>query len=450
MTTTHSRFFSDFYDSVNQRLYPDICRIGENAKELYIGRLRFDTILSNSLVLTDAQILDGQFFHDVEPNALKRTIAHSDDTGPMPIEIRSRSESLEEALLLFFKQPGRSKLRGFLLSVVQNEEGRLAIKEELEKTNADKVKSWRDILKILKSIGVPDEDRTRIESGWTHWFEAQKKGLIRVVRWSGSFMIDQALDSKDILDNLHTSDEKLLIKWIEENRTDRSAVDKRLTELRAECTSDDLALDLKEIDAWYHEAYNRALAWQHNCENFESISSSPASMRMYEEDNIGRLKVKPEFALDLPSEFLLKLGKMPDETFKRLFWQSEENLTQWWNNGDEDALKRAISTYTATISNSKEKELPLKDRLMTKVVGGSASVTIASEALRDLSNLGTGADIKAEAIKIVIKLAPIIGMLLSEVLQYWKIETQPSRRIAKQTLQRIMQIANERKSDEAH
>ncbi len=78
MKTTRCRFFSDFYDSVSQRAYPDICQRYDCAKDLYFGRLRFDALLSESIVLTDAQVLDGQLFNAVEPNVLAQRLARSD------------------------------------------------------------------------------------------------------------------------------------------------------------------------------------------------------------------------------------------------------------------------------------------------------------------------------------------------------------------------------------
>ena len=96
------RFFSEVYDSINQSNYSEVNRETGIAKTLYKGRLRFDSLLSEVLVFTDAQLLDGTFFQNISPTALDKAIGRIDG-DPAPIEIRARAPSLSDALLCFVK-----------------------------------------------------------------------------------------------------------------------------------------------------------------------------------------------------------------------------------------------------------------------------------------------------------------------------------------------------------
>lgn len=101
-----SRFFTDFYDSVHQGAYPDLKgALGEILDRAFVGRLRFDTMLSRTLCLIDTQVLDGEFFLSLGPLRLNDLLKRQ-DVGLMPIEVMSRANSLEGALVGFIRKEG--------------------------------------------------------------------------------------------------------------------------------------------------------------------------------------------------------------------------------------------------------------------------------------------------------------------------------------------------------
>ncbi len=249
---------------------------------------------------------------------------------------------------------------------------------------------------------------------------------MRVVKWQGDFQLDQALGDRSALANcLDTADARELIGWIYEHRADRNTVDRKLADLRREWDGPRL-VHLDTIETWFNEAYNLALAWQHGCDNFESIYSSLASVRVLEEKGIGRWTVVPEFKLDLPSEFIQKLGTMPDGTFRQLFWKHKEIFTRWWSYGDMDSLRKAIERFTDEIYiASGEASLSMRQKLETGVL---AALIAYKSGGSELSSIITG----------------IVGTLLPDSVQYLK--ERSHKRPARQTLQRVMQIADERKT----
>lgn len=430
---SHQRFFSDFYDSVQQRHYPTIPGEPGDATSLYIARLRFDTLMSRTPVLIDTQLLDGAFFLDIEPAMLTTELARR-GREMMPIEIRSRASKLDEALLLFVKRPGHPLLRGFTFSTIQGENERSEARKRLESTATEKVSSWRDIPPILQSAGVPADHTEKLEAAWAHWIEAQEKGLVRVVKWQGGFDLEEALgDREGLTEHLQTADAHGLVKWVYDHRADRSLVDVQLSALRATWDGDKLA-DLVAIESWFHRAYNLAAAWQHECENYESVYDSLARpislreklLRVLLNKNTDYTISMPDLALDLPHDFLLKLGRMPHGMFKELFWKHDECFQKWWSEGDKDAFLKGVEPFVeAIIKGGEKRELPLQLKLLVSGAGAVAGFVGAPGAL----------------------VGAVIGAILPLYVEYFAVEhvlSRPVRRVS----QRIMQIAEERTPDE--
>jgi hypothetical protein len=348
------RFFSDFYDSVKQRYYPIWKEKVPPIDDFYIGRLRFDTILSKTIILTDAQLLDGAFLLRTDPSELQQKLGHDTDE-PLPIEIRARAENLADALLLFVKSPQQNYLlKGFVFSAVVNEQERLNLKQQLEKMFVEKVKCKEDILQIMKDSGVNQANIELIKDGWNKWIEAQNNKQIIIKKWDKIFPLDNILSStyNKLIKKLTTTEGKEAANFVYQNRYDRSSIDEKINCLRNTPRLDFNSLEeILLIESWYHHSYNCALSLQHDCDNFESLfeSSEPSKF-------LSGIRVIDEYAL--PEKFLLKLGKMPDENYGRLFRSTQEDLQKWWDSGNLDSLKRGMEPFVKEID-----ELRIPDQL---------------------------------------------------------------------------------------
>lgn len=335
-----SRFFSDLYDSVKQRGFPEVQRKFPKLSELYIARLRFDALLSKTIVMTDAQLLDGAFMLGENPSELNNRIARKVGE-PMPIEVRARTENLSDALLAFVKNPKKENLNGFTFSSVENEEGRKSLKERLESTKIGEAREWKDILTIMKSSGVDYDNLRKIEQGWANWIEAQKNGMVVVRKWEGRFNLDASLRSLS-KPELTTAEGRDTANWVYERRNDRNSIDIRLNELEVNFRSNHKEAEVQDIlsiKSWLYSAYNHALSRQHGCGNFESIfGMSSASPQLVESEKLG-----------LPEHFWEKLATMPAETFKTLFWRNSEPFDEWWSNGNLKDLKKGIEPFVKEI-----------------------------------------------------------------------------------------------------
>jgi hypothetical protein len=350
------RFFSDFYDSIIQREYTqknnELCQVS------FLGRIRFDILLSKYLLLTDTQLLDGNFFIDFGASklndALKRTEVNS-----LPIIVSARSNTLEDSLLRFVKRTNEPKLRGFSFSSIEDDQVRMDVKRELENVDSKEISSWEDIPRILHKIGVNDATTQRLKGGWTSWIEAQKRGLIQIERWEGKFEIDKFINSPQLIEEqLKSEIGKGALKWVYEHRSDRNSIDIHLTKLRQQHIADQpVCEDILIIDTWFNRSYSAATAFQTNCSNYESVRDGLASVSYKDQGLVlrdGRI-VSLEASLPFTDKGLgfiySRLGSMPSSNFRGLFWQNRnnENFQKWWMNGDVDALKCAIEPYVQAI-----------------------------------------------------------------------------------------------------
>lgn len=379
-----ARFFTDFYDSVKQRMYPNVFHNLESTKSAYIGRLRLDTLMSRKLVLTDAQILDGAFFLRIGPGDLINYVTRETNSLP-PIEIKARRPKLDESLLSFFKKPGSETLRGFSFSSVESEKYRSNIQSVLEQTKADDIKSWRDIPKVLKNSEIDLSYIEMLESQWAKWIEATS-GFTKdfVVVWKGEYNLEKYLQLNSLLPILETQRGRSLAGWAYKNRHDRSKVDQRLTQIK---TNQDEALlsDIFSIEAWFNQAYNLTISEQHGCKNFESISGS----FKYQLESLHLLdQSTPNLNIGVPEDFIVKLGELPNDLFRSLFQSQKESFNQWWYERDIESLKRGILPFVEEVETVRE--FPTLD-ILKRVIATGVGVSIGDYLGRPIVGAIVGA-----------------------------------------------------------
>lgn len=423
MKRPHKRFLSDFYDSVKQRAYPVLQPI-EGASDTYLGRLRFDSFLSETVVVIDTQVLDGELFLTEGPKKLLNTLARREGEIA-PIEVKCRANSLNEALLKFFKSPISDRLRPFSMSILRDDSQRAAVMCHFAQTNAERVNSYRDIIMILREAGVPASEIERIEEGWCHWFEAEEAGQVRIRQWKGIWDLDSSLgDISSFTQCLQSHKGQELAKWVLANKTDRSGIDKKINNVRIEWTNAGELLDTIFIQQWYNSGYNQAIALQHGCDTFESIDTSPALLRAIEE--FGTDDLITSSSLDLPPGFLAQLGSIDNSIFHELCRTQNSHLVKWWKEGDTDALRNVAEHLVNKCLLSPAPKQTLLVSLTAAGLGGGIGSYIGYKA---------GPTIGPHINAVVSAVIPVSILWCQNVL---------ANRSIKQIVQRIIKIAEER------
>jgi hypothetical protein len=365
----NERLYTDCYDSVNQRK-----RAGFNsnndleiAKCFYLGRLRLDSLLSKTLVLTDNQILDGCLFLQQDPSEfLKKLVRKKEDS--LPLEIRARGGKFEDTILGFVKKQGQPKLRGFSFSCIEDENARTQVQNFLQEINSSEVNSWKQVCQILKEISIAQDFVDQIEHGWAKWIEAQDTILKgKVLKWDrANFTLEDCIfiSADKHLQRLKTAQGKELAEWANRTR-DRSSLDGKISELRKTADSD-LGSDLSLVEVWFHYAYNLAIARQHRCRTFESVRGS------YEE-RLSGLSLIDEFTTEVakfeaPPEIVYGLGMMPTDQYQNIFSLYSNSFEMWWENNDSDALRRGIEPYLEAGLNQQSTDM-LKTAIKMGIIG---------------------------------------------------------------------------------
>jgi len=362
----NSRFFSDFYDSVNQRRFQLLQQEYKDIISLYLARLRFDSLLSRTIVFSDAQILDGSFTLSLDPLDLNNSISRTDEKV-LPIEVRSRADDLSDSLVAFVKNPNKDKLKGFSFSSIENEEERSDLKERLESTNINEVNKWEDILNIMRSAGVNRENVDKIEQGWSRWIIAQKKGIVIVKKW------DKPINMYDTIGSLPerlAPNNRSIVEWVYNNINDRNSIDillsKKYKDFELENNYSGIE-DVNLIKTWLYKLYNYALSKQHYCDSFESILGM---------SNISNNSMQFDY-LDLPKYFWQKLAKMPISEFKLLFYENSRAFNEWWMYHDPEKLRNAMGPLINEIYRSDSKlEITKLEKYLISGISGLATSSL--------------------------------------------------------------------------
>jgi hypothetical protein len=341
------RFFSDLYDSVSQRHYPMLSAKPEERQEAFIGRLRFDTLLSRTLVLTDAQLLDGAFFVEIDKPRLARFLQRTAEDEPLPLEIRSRAARLENALTGFFKGQGKT-LAAFHLSLA-NEDIRDQLADRVASIPASSLRRWDQIPTILSNCGIDPAVSEQLKYAWRQVFDLQDRKAFRVVRWAGKPNIDAVGDLDALRSELNDPDAcapHLSELW--GLRDSRNAVLRCLNEWYPK--GKDLETDRWRIINWFNAVYNRALVQQHGClHNYESIYQNGTPRNENTVLMLGRFDphaaVESTAFLDLPQGFIQGLGAIEPDRYRDLFKSNRRHFESWWGSENEDSLKRALDPF---------------------------------------------------------------------------------------------------------
>ncbi len=385
MSTPKSRIFSDIYDSVRQRVYAPGWSEDDPARDGYVARLRLDAYLWRTVVVTDAQLLDGTVFLGMGPERLaaKLPLRH--------LEVRARSESLAAALKGFVVSPDRSTLSPLRFSAIPGSEARGAVQAALSERPSSDVRSWLDVPRILQESGVEQGQVEALREAWGAWVAAQESESIRVQRWdNGRFDLKGAMRAEpleSLRDQLLSTAGIETVDEILAHSGYRSDLMATIAASRSHAEREEL-LDLLKVESWFHRAYNRAAAWQHEClfeatDHMES-AHGPRFGRLMDRLQFGPWPkdISPDLEVPLPSGFMDALAYLPLDDYEFVMATNREDLESWWTQGDLDALKRAVNALVERVLSARpSRGLPRWAQAGLKVcaggVGGAVGAAVA-------------------------------------------------------------------------
>lgn len=344
-----SRLLANFYDSVRQRV-PSTER--DKDRELFRGRLRLDTLLHKKLVLTDAMILDGRYFLDETPNELLEFVKRSDEDNDPPIEIRTRSEGLEEALIGLVKKTGADKLKSFQFSAIEDDEQREHVTEELEKVLGKKVKDWRDILKLFREMEVDKENVERLEKSWAVWFEAQDESKLCTKPWNSNFLFNDTIsqlltERQQESENLTSQIAEKFLRFIGNNKNNRSLIESKFKQLYGIAESESGKNELIRIWNWYDRCYLATIATHHNCSTLESVDYNYTLSQIRMPSTT--LDREADIFIDQP-DIIYELGKLDNREYRDIFKNANSDLNHWWKKGEKDCLRNGMEPFVKNIA----------------------------------------------------------------------------------------------------
>ena len=356
-----SRVFSDNYDSVRQADRYD--SPGASSVHSIVGRLRFDMLLARTLVLTDAQVLDGRILQELALTEDWRRFAATWPSRaadrPM-IEIRARRSVLGDAFVAFVAGPKGGNLKPFEFSSLDAGR-RLAVARAMSERPADNVASPEDVFDEMGKAGATTEEVERIRISLAHWANLVQNGTVAIVEWeqthsacwTRSFNMFGESWTKSLGTNWGKGGKGAacadLIARLKETRN-RTAAYRMMRDVSARGPVGD---DISRIRIWYDRAYNRAIAMQHRSAS-EWICDASDPIVFADEQAVSREALDAADGplmerirnqgrvVDVPSSFTEALAAMPADDFLSFTQSNRERLNEWWTTGDTHDLAKIV------------------------------------------------------------------------------------------------------------
>ena len=442
MPQTNERLSSAFYDSVHQRQLlghgPDlgIQNVTIDVQNYITGRLRLDTLISRKIVMPDTRIFDGIFFLQSNPSMLLQNLKRH----PMdrPLEIQMRENTIKKSILGFVRKADNEYLDGFSFSSVVDSEQRQKLSTELKKIKSSRCRSLSNLVKLLAECGVDKSNCELLDQAWSMWIEAGKNEALLTTKWTGKFDLDGALGLNDSgrLPACTTKIGKDALMYAIEHRWSRSDVDNHLMKL--EKTSDEEgAEEVRLVAAWINKGYNRAIAWQHCCDTFESPSDFGNRIDIFDplwaraglkREQIDRFS---SIEYQYPLGFVWALGKTPSDEYQHLYAKAQPYLVSWWSSGDIDQLRRGLDVFIAGVDHKIQVSSTLAQ--LADAVGGS----ITTGAIGIGWKVALTA-INEEILTTIRELKVLGGSAILGAITWLTIKKAASRRIQQRTSQKIV------------
>ena len=251
-----------------------------------LGRVRMDLVLSGTLVLTDAQLLDGALFMRVAADEFLSDLEIPGLTGS-PIEIMRRGDSLAESLVAMLNRKGVAKPFEFSCLSTADSQRVYAELRRLQDEGLPGPTDLDGIDALFTGCRVPKRVREHLRQSWDSWDSMASSGRLPARKWEGDYLVDRAIEDanktakEDIRLATGQSPEESLGLATAHSQDTWLEVEKQLkafgarSDIRAFIRAAGLPwYDEHTLLGWSDMVYGFALRNQHNCEDAEFVAAS--------------------------------------------------------------------------------------------------------------------------------------------------------------------------------
>lgn len=367
MVTGCKRLLSDLYGCDAQAESSD----SEEWRDDYLVHLRWDSLVSETLVIPDTDLFDGRYLLTTDPFQLADRLGRTIENPRLPIEVRGRADSLEQSLASFLKRKSRETLNGFPFTAISDGTIKQALVLRLSQTPARQLDDrlaahpgdvpgavcslLRD---ILRSEGLDPGVTELFESGWSRWLDAERRGLLRYTRWDssaydfgGAFRDTPPIDPDgDLGTDVGRETHRRLIDSLTSGATQGSDALAILDEARDIATAPDEAVEVLTIRRWFFEIRYRAFGRQHR--SWTALKDDPNARPVGPHARltrlIGEVDEPPQPGgrlLLVPEEVMPGLLTMGGADFRAFLAENRPDLETWWNDEDQHGLERSVESF---------------------------------------------------------------------------------------------------------
>jgi hypothetical protein len=355
MTREAHRLFCSEYSAVNQNRA--MSRAG--GFDEFIGQLRFDSLLTETIVIPDSHIFDGAFFARISPDRLRNLIGRGAHDRDLPILVKSRRPTLRQSLAQFLERQDSQLLNPFPFNLIASENVRSELALELASTDAHDLHRRLRTAEVAPAVAgllrdalrkrdiEADEEIETLEAGWSRWIEAEERGTVRVEPWDRPFQLKEAMavDRIDVDNELNSALGRELYERLHTMRY-RSNATRLLTDAAQTAGTGAEALDVQTLSGWYTDARHRAFARQHGCAFARSVESQGPPVgpvrKALESVAVGDCDRQESDLVTLPPEFAYQLTALSGEEFGGLTRELSLDLRNWWRTTSPEALERIV------------------------------------------------------------------------------------------------------------
>jgi hypothetical protein len=197
------------------------------------------------------------------------------------------------------------------------------------------VRSWKDIVPVLRDAGVSDERADQLQATWAEWVSLAASRRLSVAPWEGQFSLKQKVDELRPTE-IVTREGLEALRLVEAFWGDRSRLDNEISALATDTTEDAALRELRSVEGSYHRAYNWTVSSQHECDCFESTFDNAVAIAAGAGPPAPLREAAPlEPSIDsllpaLPPDFVLRLGALDDEAYRALVSTHRAKMIRWW------------------------------------------------------------------------------------------------------------------------
>jgi hypothetical protein len=360
------RLFSSSYDSVTQRE-----RLRQSVRRdpfllRYRARLRLDAILSGSIVVTDAQLLDGAFFLWQTPEQLMESVDLG--AGPRTLIVRTRRSDLAEALVATVTDPDTGLVRPFEFSAIGDDRERQELSAYLERLAESGARGPRDLdelEQLLRRSDVAAEGLDAVVPAWRRWAAAAESGTVSLESYQ-----DRPVDLPRALDKASTDEaspdglraalplEAELVSWLEDALLGESPSRSTMyAEIRRRAHDDDARDHLMR---WVDKIFGLAFCVQHDCIDFDQ--EAPAALRpvkthgghggkarQVDDETLDAL-VEAGMTAEVRSDFMPRLALIDDSHLREWADDQRDRLAAWRTEGRPRELRHALQELEESLA----------------------------------------------------------------------------------------------------